>query len=86
MMYQAVVILFMVGASAPMQVDAPSRSVTTSECFQQAAMLLSELVRNAPMPIISAQGFCLTETALKKKDKMQSLQPPKKEKTREQII
>ena len=81
MMYQAVVILFMVGASAPMQVDAPSRSVTTSECFQQAAMLLSELVRNAPMPIISAQGFCLTETALKKKDKMQSPKIIEKENT-----
>ena len=86
MIYQAVVIIFMIGTPTPMQIDSPKTATTTTECFAQAAVLVSELVKNAPMPIISAQGFCLTVHDIKKKEKMQDPQPSKKELSSEKII
>ena len=86
MMYQAVVILILVGQPSPMQVDAGKRSSNLGNCFIAASLLLTELVKTSPLPIISAQGFCLTDNALKKKDKMQPKINDKKENTREQII
>ena len=73
MIYQAVVIFFMIGTPAPMQFDFQDTATTTTECYAQATVLLREIVKSAPHPVISAQGFCLNKN-IKKKDTMP---PPK---------
>ena len=63
----------MIGTPAPMQFDFQDTATTTTECYAQATVLLREIVKSAPHPVISAQGFCLNKN-IKKKDQM----PPDK--------
>lgn len=86
MNYQAVVIIWMLGTPSPIQVDESNLSNSLSNCYERSALMLREIIYSAPSPVISAQGFCLVNPALKKKDQMQTLQDSKKENSSEPTI
>ena len=67
MIYQAVVIVFLVGTPSPVQFEAKETSGTLKECFYTASLLLTNIIRTAGRPVLSGQSFCLDVNGSKKK-------------------
>jgi hypothetical protein len=67
MIYQAVVIVFLVGTPSPIQFEYRETSTTVSECFMQASVMLTNFIRSANRPVLSGQSFCLDVNSSKKK-------------------
>ena len=67
MIFQAVVVVFLVGTPSPVQFEAKSTSSSLRECFYTASVLLTNIVRTANRPVLSGQSFCLDVKGNKKK-------------------
>lgn len=86
MIYQAVVIIWILGTPSPIQIDGFQTSENMNDCYETAALMITKVLSEVVDPVISAQGFCILNPKLKKKDTMQNFQDSTKGKTRDKII